>query len=184
MSAHQLPLYYQLLWMPSVIWLLWSRVKLKQTFMYQNVAKPLSLLRIKADIRQHWCVCVWKSTRECRLWVPPYSSGCPQHVLFVILVWFVRWEVSGCTTTVLWGVASRICSEQHIPFLDSSHLAFAACISLSFKWFIDTVVLTQSHLVPLCADIWCNLNEQPGAMNDRDGWQEKFKELHAVRTTW
>ena len=30
--------------------------------------------------------------------------------------WFVRWEVSGHTAAVLWGVASKICIKQHVAF--------------------------------------------------------------------
>ena len=40
---------------------------------------------------------------------------------------YIRWEVSNCTATVLWGVASMVCSEQHIVFLCSSHLPFSWC---------------------------------------------------------
>ena len=36
-----------------------------------------------------------------------------QNVLFGLIGWFVRWEVSACTFAVLWGVASRFCSKQY-----------------------------------------------------------------------
>ena len=56
------------------------------------------------------------------LWVC-FCSIVP-HVLFVLLGWFLRLEVSGSTTVVLWGAASKICSKQHIVFLYIFHLAF------------------------------------------------------------
>ena len=43
-------------------------------------------------------------------------------VCFVSLTWMV---VCGCTATVLWGVASKICFKQHVAFLCSSHSAFS-----------------------------------------------------------
>ena len=38
-------------------------------------------------------------------------------LLFILFGCFLRWEVSGYTAAVLWGVASRIYSKQHIEFL-------------------------------------------------------------------
>ena len=59
------------------------------------------------------------------------------------LEWFVRWEVSDRTTTVLYGTASRICSKQHAASLCSSYLVFSPSILLKSKWCNHTVVLTQ-----------------------------------------
>ena len=42
----------------------------------------------------------------------------------------MRWEVGGRTAVVLWGVASRICSGQHITFLCSSYLAFICFVGV------------------------------------------------------
>ena len=56
---------------------------------------------------------------------------------------FVRWEVNGCTSAVLWCAASRICSEQHVTSLCTSHLAFSPGILLKFKWCDHTIVLSQ-----------------------------------------
>ena len=44
---------------------------------------------------------VKESTGECCLWVCPYFSSSSQHVLFILLAWFVRLEVSGHTAAVL-----------------------------------------------------------------------------------
>ena len=51
------------------------------------------------------------------------------HVLFILLGWFLRWEVSGRTAAVLWDATSKICSRQHVASLYSSHLAFSQCTS-------------------------------------------------------
>ena len=66
--------------------------------------------------------------------------------LFILLGWFLRWEVSVLTIGVLWGVASRICSKQHAAFLWSSHLVFSLCISFVSMLCICTVVLTLPQL--------------------------------------
>ena len=55
--------------------------------------------------------------------------------MFILLGWFERWEVSGCTAAVLWHVASRTFLKQH--------LAFSPCILLAPRWCIHTVVPTQ-----------------------------------------
>ena len=61
-------------------------------------------------VGQHWHDHLKKSIEEHHLWVRPCSSSSVPHVLFILLGWFYRWEVSGCTAVVLWGVASRICT--------------------------------------------------------------------------
>ena len=34
----------------------------------------------------------------------------------------------------------------------------------------------------LCADTGCSLEDLPGAMNDREGWQERVREIPASST--
>ena len=55
------------------------------------------------------------------------SSLLPQQCLacFLRLGRFVRWKVSGRTVSVLQHAASWICSEKHVAFLCSSHLALS-----------------------------------------------------------
>ena len=59
-------------------------------------------------VKQHWCGGVLRRTSLMCLFL------LAQYVLFVLLGWFVWWEVSGRTTAVLWGAASRI-------FLKTAH---------------------------------------------------------------
>ena len=76
-------------------------------------------------LSQHWYVHVLEFTGECHLWVHSCFFSIAQHTLlvfFVLLGWFVRWEVSGWTAAVLTGGAFRICSKQHLAFL--CNLAF------------------------------------------------------------
>ena len=70
----------------------------------------------------------------------------PIVLLFVLLGWFVRLEESGDAATVLYGVASRICSKQHMIFSCSSHIAF----SLDSMLCIHTVVLTKPQKITFC----------------------------------
>ena len=49
--------------------------------------------------------------------------------LFVLLRWFVRWEVRGCTVVVSWIVASRICSKR---LADSTSI----CKCVFFDWIM------------------------------------------------
>ena len=95
------------------------------------------------QVGQHWCVHVQDSIGECLFWFCPYfiSMSCSSY-------WdgFARWEVSGRTTAVLQGAASRICSKQHAATLCSSHLAFSPSVSLESEWCNHTVVLTRLQL--------------------------------------
>ena len=69
-------------------------------------------------------------------------SAC--HVSLTGMV-FEMW-VSGRIAAVLWGVASRICSKQHVAFLRRSHLVFSSSVLLTSMCCIYTVVLTQRQL--------------------------------------
>ena len=62
-------------------------------------------------VGQHWSVYVHDFMRESRLWVRPCFSSCDQRILFVLLGWFMKWEVGGRRAAVLKGVVSRICSR-------------------------------------------------------------------------
>ena len=82
-----------------------------------------------------------KSIRESRLWVLPYFSGSALRVLFVLLRWLMKWEVSSRTAAVLWGPASRIYSER---FCVVPHLAFfhAFCQSPGGAPYCSTDLVT------------------------------------------
>ena len=56
------------------------------------------------------CPCVGFHRRMSLMGLSCFSNSVP-HVLFVWLGWFLRWDISGCTTVVLSCVASRICSR-------------------------------------------------------------------------
>ena len=42
----------------------------------------------------------------------------------------------------------------------------------------------RTYLDHLCADTWCSLEDKPGSMDDKDGWKERVREIHAVSMTW
>ena len=93
----------------------------------------------RANVNLCWLVITGTSMNrspigECHLWVHPYFSNSGLHVLFILLEWFVRWDVSGHTADILLGVASRIYSKQHITFLFNSHLTFSSNILSAFMW--------------------------------------------------
>ena len=68
-----------------------------------------------------------------------------QKCLAGLLHKLVRWEVSGCTATVLWRIASRFCFKQHAEFLYSFHRAFSQCVLLASRLSIHTIVLKKSQ---------------------------------------
>ena len=61
-------------------------------------------------ITQHLHVCVKGSIGKRCLWVYPYFSSCVPHILFVLFGCFYWCKVNVHTASVLWDVASRICS--------------------------------------------------------------------------
>ena len=42
----------------------------------------------------------------------------------------------------------------------------------------------RSYIQQLYADTGCSLEDLPGAMDDRDGWWERVREIHAGNLTW
>ena len=94
-------------------------------------------------VGQHWHVHVMGFLGERLLWVRPCFSSSVSHALFVLFGWFLRWEVSGRISVVLWDVVSRICPIDLVAFLCSSRLAFSLNASSESLWCIHTVELTQ-----------------------------------------
>ena len=41
----------------------------------------------------------------------------------------------------------------------------------------------RTYIQQLCADIGCSLEDLPGAMDDREGWRERVREIYAGGTT-
>ena len=83
-----------------------------------------------------------------RSWIRPYSA---QHDLLNLLGWFVRWEVSCHTISVLWDVAFRFCLKQLLAFLCSYHLVFSSTHFLNIQEVhpysrIDTTIVLKNSL--------------------------------------
>ena len=41
----------------------------------------------------------------------------------------------------------------------------------------------RTYIQQLCDDTGCNLEDQPEAMNDRETWRERVRDIRASRTT-
>ena len=79
-------------------------------------------------IGRHWNVYVLVSMRKRRIWFHPCFHSSAQHVLIILLAWFVRLEAGGCAVIVLWSATSSVCSRQHVAFLCVSNRAFSLCV--------------------------------------------------------
>ena len=42
----------------------------------------------------------------------------------------------------------------------------------------------RTYIQQLCAGTGCSLEDLPGAMDERDEWQERVREIHASSATW
>ena len=42
----------------------------------------------------------------------------------------------------------------------------------------------RTYIQQLCADTGCSPEDLPGAMGDREGWRERFREIRAGGVTW
>ena len=54
---------------------------------------------------------------------------------------------------------------------------------ISSHWRAKVGQPARTYLQQLCTDTRCSLEYLPGAMDDRDGWQEKVKEIHVSSAT-
>ena len=43
---------------------------------------------------------------------------------------------------------------------------------------------TKRYIQQLCEDTWCSLEDLPEAMNDREKWRERVRDIRATSTTW
>ena len=74
---------------------------------------------------------MWESIREPHLWIHPYFfDSAPCDALFVLFEWFVRWEASGCTSTVLWYLLPGFV-EENVHSSDAVSIKFFLCAFLS-----------------------------------------------------
>ena len=42
----------------------------------------------------------------------------------------------------------------------------------------------RTYIQQLCEDMWCSLEDLPEAMNDREKWRERARDIRASGTTW
>ena len=42
----------------------------------------------------------------------------------------------------------------------------------------------RTYIQQLCANTGCSLEDLPGAMDNRDGWQERIRDIYADGATW
>ena len=42
----------------------------------------------------------------------------------------------------------------------------------------------QTYIRQLCADMGCSPEDLPGAMDDKEGWRERVRDIRADSTTW
>ena len=42
----------------------------------------------------------------------------------------------------------------------------------------------RTYIQQLCADTGCSLEDLPGAMDDKEGWRERVREIHPGGATW
>ena len=53
-----------------------------------------------------------------------------------------------------------------------------------FTWTGKAGRTSKFYIQQLCADTGCSLEDIPGAMDDRDGWWDRIREVFACSTTW
>ena len=62
--------------------------------------------------------------------------------------------------------------------------------SISFYWFHPTYGwpkagrLARTYIQQLCEDTGCSPEDLPEAMNDREKWRERVRDIRATSTTW
>ena len=52
------------------------------------------------------------------------------------------------------------------------------------NWRVKAVRLARNYIQQLCADTGCSLQDLPEAMDDREGWRERVRDIHVDVATW
>ena len=63
--------------------------------------------------------------------------------------------------------------------LVSDILLWTPCI-----WPIKSRTTSRTYIQQVCDDTGCNPEDLPEAMNDRETWKERVRDIRAGRTTW
>ena len=64
------------------------------------------------------------------------------------------------------------------------HIHFFTLDYFVFLKFFYTLLEAQTYIQRLCDDTGCNPEDLPKAMNDRETWRERVRDICASRTTW
>ena len=117
-----------------------SAIALGKSTRRHPVFVPCWWMKIFASQWTLVCLCVGVHKRTSLMSSSLLLQQC--HAYLARLEWFVRWEVSGCITVVLYDAASRTCSKEHESLLGSFLLAFSQSVSLKSKRCNHAVILT------------------------------------------
>ena len=113
-------------------------------------------------------------------------------------------RLDGNYTRMLWAILNKSWKQQlysHLPPIAKTiqvrQIRHARhCWRSRDELISDILLWTPSHgwakagwpaktyLKQLCTDKECRLEDLPGAMNDRDGWQERVRKIHAGGARW
>ena len=72
-----------------------------------------------------------------------YELSSDQHVLFVLLGWFVKWEYVAVELLFCKLMLPGYVQKCYVQFLSSFRLSFSPCVSFESRWPIHSVVPTQ-----------------------------------------
>ena len=102
-------------------------------------------------ISQHCCIYASASIGDGRSCVLPYFPSNTEHVLCVLLRWFVWWKVSGRTGAIIESFVSGNCLKQFISFLTISLLGFFSRRFIYVLFCNHTIAHEQLQLVRISA---------------------------------
>ena len=93
----------------------------------------------------------------------------------------MRWEISGHKAIVLSCTALRICSKL---LRSTSNVSFETTYSTDpTNGRAKAGRPARTCIQQLCEDTDCSPEDLPEAMDDREKWQERVKDIHAGGTT-
>ena len=183
-----------------------SSLKLLDKFTFLGSSIPSTKIDINTRLAKAWTAndrlsVIWKSDRTDIYWTKLFlSSG-----RIDTAIWMHYTDVwKKCLTAI-----TQECCEQYWTSPGSSTPPSSSCtvtyypprklFKLDEPDMWDTageVKTTPSHgrektgrqartyIHQLCVDTGCGLEDLPGAMDDRDGWWERVREIRANGTTW
>ena len=156
---------------------------------------------------------MWKSDQMDKIKHSFYQAAVVSILLYGCITWTLtkrlEKKLDGNYTRMLWAILNKSwrqhpTKQQLYGYLPSIMKTIKIrrtrhtghCWRSRDEFINDVLLWTPSHgqakagrpawtyIQQLCADMGCSLEDMPGAIDDKEGWQERVNDIHADGMTW